>query len=180
MGSSRPVIVKKFSGRSFEAARWNRSVPREPKISAQSTPALYPDGVPVPQTILRKVWKSGLTKNILGSIAYEVRTKSAKSGGLEKNGRREEFRVSTGASQSGGLRTRVGVTADFCALASRRRMLVAVGLAVHVVSCEPVSAMAAFINREKYSEFCDCWGAQPACCSKKSPIYGLFYDNSQR
>jgi hypothetical protein len=39
---------------------------------------------------------------------------------------------------------------------------------------------AAFINREKYSEFCDFWEPSRLASSKKSPIYGLFYHNSQR
>ena len=59
-------------------------------------------------------------------------------------------------------------------------MLDADGLAAHVVRCEPVSETSAFINREKYSEFCDCWAPSRLAGSKKSPIYGPFYDNSQR
>jgi hypothetical protein len=71
-----------------------------------------------------------LTKNDSISTAYEFRTKSAQSGGLEKNGWREGI---AGTSRSVAVwrfaREDPYLLGDFCGLASEMRMLAADGLA---------------------------------------------------
>jgi hypothetical protein len=63
-------------------------------------------------------------------MAYEFRTKSAQSGGLENNGQREGI---LGLSKSIAVRRFAHeapvFVGDFCGLASQRRMLNADGLA---------------------------------------------------
>ena len=77
--------------------------------------------LPVPRDIVRKCGGSALENDSI-SIAYEFRTKSAQSGGLEKNGWRDGILVSADALQSGGFRAKP-VVIGLCALASPRRML---------------------------------------------------------
>jgi hypothetical protein len=77
-----------------------------------------------------EVW---LAKSDSKSDAYEFRTKSAQSGGLETNGPRErEFATSTALSQWGGLAGRPLVIGDLSALKSQRRILDEVALAGRV------------------------------------------------
>ena len=63
------------------------------------------------------------------SVAYEIRTKSAQSGGLERNGLRERISALGGyAAVRRFFREALGYWL-LCAFGSRRRMLVAIGLA---------------------------------------------------
>jgi hypothetical protein len=75
------------------------------KILAQSTSALNPSRFRYPAIFLQSaevaVWKSDSK-----SVAYEFRTKSAQSGGLETNGRRDGILKSRPAHRSGEVRAR--------------------------------------------------------------------------
>jgi hypothetical protein len=69
-------------------------------------------------------------KNDSKSAAYEIRTKSAKSGGLETNGRTErEFRVTAGVSKCRGFRAKPVVIGLLRTLESQQRMFCADRLA---------------------------------------------------
>ena len=90
----------------------------ENKLSAQSTFELVPSRPRYPAISLQSA-EVGVTKRDSKSVAYENRTKSAKCGGLETNGRRaREFRASACAAQCGGLRAKPVVIDDFSAAKS--------------------------------------------------------------
>jgi len=86
----------------------------------------------------------GITKNDSKSAAYENRTKSVKSGGLEKDGRRERIlALRRGAEVQSFVREGPVFIGDFCALASRQRMFCAVRLAE---GAEPESNILCFVE----------------------------------
>jgi hypothetical protein len=69
-------------------AERNDAVPRRSKTAAQSTPALVPSSSRYPEISFESA-KVQLIKSDLKSVASEIRTKPAQSGGLETNGPRE-------------------------------------------------------------------------------------------
>ena len=72
----------------------------------------------------------GVSKNDLKSVAYEIRTKSAKSGGLETNGPRERISgLRQAPPQCGGFHAKARRYWAFGDAESQRRKLVADRLA---------------------------------------------------
>ena len=106
----------------------NGSALRDEKTAAQSTPEFAPSRSRYPAIILQSA-EVGIAKNDSKSAAYENRTKSAQSGGLETNGPRERISGLTGSTQCGGFRAKARGYWRFQRDKSRRRKLVSEGLA---------------------------------------------------
>ena len=92
----------------------NGSALRDEKTAAQSTPEFAPSLSRYPAIILQSA-EVGIAKSDSKSAAYENRTKSAQSGGLETNGPREGISGLTGSTQCGGFRAKPAVISDFSA-----------------------------------------------------------------
>ena len=95
--------------------------------SPNQRPEFAPSRSRYPAIILQSA-EVGVAKRDSKSAAYENRTKSAQSGGLETNGPRERISGPSGHAQCGGLCAKPLLLALF-ARQNRRRMLVAEGLA---------------------------------------------------